>query len=126
MEPGRLRGATQPARPRLPFWFSLAVHGTDAYAEAIETTLAADPAGGGGDPRAAVPGAAHRAGIDRPRLPPPRLDRGRLRRLVGPAVRLRHGVRHADARPGEPAARIVILNPRTTVADVAMVLDVMS
>ncbi len=24
----------------LPFWFSLAVHGTDAYAEAIETTLA--------------------------------------------------------------------------------------
>jgi hypothetical protein len=26
---------------------------------------------------------------------------------------------------GEPAARIVILNPRTTVADVAMVLDAM-
>ena len=28
-------------RPRgLPFWFSLAVHGTDAYAEAVERTLA--------------------------------------------------------------------------------------
>jgi hypothetical protein len=26
---------------------------------------------------------------------------------------------------GEPAARIVILNPRTTVADVALVLDAM-
>ncbi|MEO9138403.1 MAG: pyridoxal-dependent decarboxylase, partial [Jatrophihabitans sp.] len=29
----------------LPFWFSLAVHGTDAYTEAIETTLAVTRAG---------------------------------------------------------------------------------
>ena len=41
-------GLTRRARG-LPFWFSLAVHGTDAYARAIERTLDGRPVRGGGD-----------------------------------------------------------------------------
>jgi glutamate/tyrosine decarboxylase-like PLP-dependent enzyme len=110
----------------LPFWFSLAVHGTDAYAEAIETTLAVT---------------RHVAEDIR--------ARPYLELLIEPELSVlvfcRHGWTTAEyddwsARlfatgtafvmptrvQGEPAARIVILNPRTTAADVAMVLDVMS
>src|SRR5215212_1106320 len=110
----------------LPFWFSLAVHGTDAYAEAVETTLAVT-----------------RQAVDEIRTRP------RLELLIEPELSVlvfrRHGWAAEDydswsARlfatgtafvmptrvRGEPAARIVILNPRTTVADVATVLDVMS
>jgi len=110
----------------LPFWFSLAVHGTDAYAEAIETTLAVT-----------------RQVAEDIRARP------YLGLLIEPELSVlvfrRHGWTAADyddwsARlfttgtafvmptrvQGEPAARIVILNPRTTSADVAMVLDVMS
>jgi L-2,4-diaminobutyrate decarboxylase len=110
----------------LPFWFSLAVHGTDAYAEAIETTLAVT-----------------RQVAEEIRARP------YLELLIEPELSVlvfrRRGWTAADydgwsARlfaagtafvmstrvRGEPAARIVILNPRTTVADVSTVLDVMS
>jgi L-2,4-diaminobutyrate decarboxylase len=110
----------------LPFWFSLAVHGTDAYAEAIETTLAVT-----------------RQVAEEIRARP------YLELLIEPELSVlvfrRRGWTAADydgwsARlfaagtafvmstrvRGEPAARIVILNPRTTVADVATVLEVMS
>ena len=109
----------------LPFWFSLAVHGIDAYAEAIETTLAVT-----------------RQVAEEIRARP------YLELLVEPELSVlvfrRHGWTAADydvwsARlfatgaafvmptrvRGEPAARIVILNPRTTVADIAPVLDAM-
>jgi glutamate/tyrosine decarboxylase-like PLP-dependent enzyme len=109
----------------LPFWFSLAVHGSDAYAEAIETTLA----------------------VTR-QVADEICARPYLALLVEPELSVlvfrRHGWTAADydawvARlfatgtafvmptrvQGEPAARIVILNPRTTCADVAMVLDEM-
>lgn len=109
----------------LPFWFSLAVHGTDAYAEAIETTLAVT-----------------RQVADEIRARP------HLELLHEPELTVlvfrRHGWRGADydawsaelvsngtafVMPtrvqGEPAARIVILNPRTTLSDVAPVLDAM-
>jgi len=110
----------------LPFWFSLAVHGADAYAEAIETTLAVT-----------------RQVAEEIRARP------YLELLIEPELSVlvfrRRGWTAADydawsARlfaagtafvmptrvRGEPAARIVILNPRTTVADIATVLDVMS
>ena len=110
----------------LPFWFSLAVHGTDAYAEAIETTLAVT-----------------RQAAEEIRARP------YLELLFEPELSVlvfrRHGWTAADyddwsARlfatgtafvmptrvQGEPAARIVILNPRTTVADVTLVLDAMA
>ena len=109
----------------LPFWFSLVVHGSDAYAEAIETTLAVT-----------------RQVRDEIRARP------YLELLVEPELSVlvfrRQGWTAADydawaARlfatgtafvmptrvQGEPAARIVVLNPRTTCADVALVLDEM-
>ena len=109
----------------LPFWFSLVVHGTDAYAEAVETTLAVT-----------------RQVAEEIRARP------YLELIVEPELSVlvfrREGWSAADyddwaARlfadgtafvmptrvRGDPAARIVILNPRTTVADVLMVLETM-
>jgi glutamate/tyrosine decarboxylase-like PLP-dependent enzyme len=109
----------------LPFWFSLAVHGTDAYEEAIDTTLAVTRQ---------VADEIH--------------SRPYLELLIEPELTVlvfrRRGWTAADydvwsarlfatgtafVMPthvwGEPAARIVILNPRTTFADIAMVLDAM-
>jgi L-2,4-diaminobutyrate decarboxylase len=110
----------------LPFWFSLAVHGTDAYAEAIETTLAVT--------RQVAEEIRARQYLDL--LIEPELSVLVFRRrgwtaadydawsarlfAAGTAFVMPTRVR------GEPAARIVILNPRTTVADIATVLDVMS
>jgi glutamate/tyrosine decarboxylase-like PLP-dependent enzyme len=109
----------------LPFWFSLAVHGTDAYADAIETTFSL----------------THQA-ADAIRA------RDYLHLLLEPELTVlvfhRQGWCGADydawsanlidsgaafVMPtrfqGEPVARIVILNPRTTLADIEMVLDSM-
>lgn len=109
----------------LPFWFSLAVHGAEAYAEAIETTLAV---------------ARQAADAIRAR---PCLDLVQDPDLTVLVFR-RHGWTAADyddwsARlidsgtafvvptsvRGEPAARVVILNPRTTLGDIELVLDSM-
>jgi L-2,4-diaminobutyrate decarboxylase len=110
----------------LPFWFSLAVNGTDAYAEAIETTLAVTQ-----------------------QVAEEIRSRPHLELLIEPELSVlvfrRYGWTAADyddwsARlfatgtafvmptrvRGEPAARFAILNPRTTVADVVMVLDAMT
>ncbi len=109
----------------LPFWFSLAVHGTDAYAEAIETTLAVT--------RQTAEEIRSRPYLDL--LIVPALSVLVFRRLGWSgadydawAARLfATGV--AFVMPtrvdGEPAARIVIVNPRTTVADIESVLDPM-
>jgi L-2,4-diaminobutyrate decarboxylase len=109
----------------LPFWFSLAVHGTDAYAEAIETTLAVT--------RQAAKEIRARPHLEL--LIEPELSVLVFRRLGWSAAdydawsaRL-FASGTAFVMPtrvgGEPAARIVILNPRTTLADIAMVLDAM-
>jgi glutamate/tyrosine decarboxylase-like PLP-dependent enzyme len=110
----------------LPFWFSLAVHGTDAYAEAIETTLAVT--------RQVAEEIRTRPYLEL--LAEPELSVLVFRRVgwnaadyddwsarlfaTGTAFVMPTRVR------GEPAARIAILNPRTTLADVAMVLDAMT
>jgi L-2,4-diaminobutyrate decarboxylase len=110
----------------LPFWFSLAVHGTDAYAEAIETTLAVT--------RQVAEDIRARPYLKL--LIEPELSVLVFRRqgwaakdydswstrlfATGTAFVMPTRVR------GEPAARIVILNPRTSVADIATVLDTMS
>ena len=110
----------------LPFWFSLAVHGTDAYAQAIETTLAVT--------RQVAEEIRARPHLEL--LIDPELSVLVFRRLGWSvadydvwAARL-FATGTAFVMPtrvqGEPAARIVILNPRTTVADVALVLDAMS
>ncbi len=106
----------------VPFWFSLAVHGTDAYRDAIEHTLSVARA-----TRDLVAAADH------------------LELLVEPELSvvafLRSGWSAADYQAwcdrlmddgtamltpttfnGEPAMRVCIVNPRTTVDDLAEIL----
>ena len=111
----------------LPFWFSLAVHGTDAYAEAVERTLEVTREGADGDPRAAP-----RAGAGAP-SPSCRVvafrrrgwDAERLPRAGRSACAGGHRVRAPHERGGETVARFALVNPRTTLDDVRIVLDSM-
>lgn len=109
----------------LPFWFALAVHGTDAFAEAVEATLAVT-----------------RAGADEIR------SRDELELLLEPELSVlafrRPGWAAADYErwaaglrasgtafvmpstvDGETVARLALVNPRTTLADLRVVLDAM-
>jgi L-2,4-diaminobutyrate decarboxylase len=109
----------------LPFWFTLAVDGTDAVAEAVETTLAVT-----------------RAGADEIRSRPelellrePELTVLVFRRRGwGPADydRWAEGLRAAGTAmvvpttvDGETVGRLALVNPRTTVDDLRLVLDAM-
>jgi glutamate/tyrosine decarboxylase-like PLP-dependent enzyme len=107
----------------LPFWFTLAVHGTDAFAEAVEATLAVTRA------------AAHEI-----------RSRPHLELLLEPELSVlvfrRHGWEAADYErwaadlrasgtafvmpttvDGETVARLALVNPRTTLADLVTVLS---
>jgi L-2,4-diaminobutyrate decarboxylase len=107
----------------LPFWFALAVHGTDAFTQAIESTLAVTRAG------------AEEIG-----------RRPELELLAEPELTVlvfrRRGWETADydrwaadlradgtafvmptSVAGETVARLAIVNPRTTLADLGTVLD---
>jgi L-2,4-diaminobutyrate decarboxylase len=109
----------------LPFWFSLAVHGSDAYAEAIETTLAVT--------RQVAEQIRARPYLEL--LLEPELSVLVFRRLGWSAMDYDDWSARLFATgaafviptrvQGEPAARIVILNPRTTAEDIALVLDAM-
>ena len=113
-------------RPRgLPFWFSLAVHGTDAYAEAVERTLALT--------REAAQEIRSRDELELVAEPELSVIVFR-RRGWGPeeygrwAAALRESgtafvlpTTHA----GEAVGRLALVNPRTTLADVRIVLDAM-
>jgi L-2,4-diaminobutyrate decarboxylase len=113
-------------RPRgLPFWFSLAVHGTDAYTRAVEATLALT--------RAAADEIRSRPELEL--LAEPELTVLAFRRRGWTArdyerwaVELRTSGT-AFVLPttvaGEAAARIAIVNPRTTLDDIRIVLDPM-
>jgi len=110
----------------LPFWFSLAVHGSNAYAEAIEATFSLT--------RQAA--AAIRARPYLELLLEPELTVLVFRRYGWTSADYEAwSARLLDTRAafvmptrhgGESAARLVILNPRTTLADIEMVLDAMS
>jgi glutamate/tyrosine decarboxylase-like PLP-dependent enzyme len=112
----------------LPFWFSLATHGTGAYAEAIEHTLAI---------------AAYAAEQVRRRpylelVREPRLSVVVFRRLGwGDADYNRWSGQLFDARfafvtptrhkpTGETCTRFAIVNPRTTRDDIDAILDTMA
>jgi glutamate/tyrosine decarboxylase-like PLP-dependent enzyme len=109
----------------LPFWFALAVHGTDAFTQAVETTLAVT-----------------RAGADEIR------SRDELELLMEPELSVlvfrRRGWAPADYErwgadlrasgtafvlpttvAGETVARLALVNPRTTLDDLRAVLDPM-
>ncbi len=72
-------GLTRRARG-LPFWFSLATHGTRRLHRRDRADAGGDPLRGGGDRPAALRRGAARAGPVGHRLPPARLDRRRTTR----------------------------------------------
>jgi L-2,4-diaminobutyrate decarboxylase len=113
-------------RPRgLPFWFSLAVHGTDAYSQAVERTLAVT--------RAAAE--EIRARVELELVAEPELSVLVFRRVGWDAAdyaRWAASLRASgDAfvlpttHDGEAVARLALVNPRTSLADICMVLDAM-
>jgi L-2,4-diaminobutyrate decarboxylase len=113
-------------RPRgVPFWFSLAVHGTDAYADAVERTLALT--------RAVAEEIRGREGLEL--VVEPELSVLVFRRrgwatadYDGWGAALREaGVAFVlpTTHEGETVARLALVNPRTTLEDVKIVLDAM-
>jgi glutamate/tyrosine decarboxylase-like PLP-dependent enzyme len=111
-------------RPRgLPFWFSLAVHGTDAYAAAIERTLAVT--------REGAEEIRRRPALEL--LAEPELSVLAFRRRGWEAADYAAwatALREAGTAfvlpttvDGAPAARLAVVNPRTTPADLRAVLD---
>jgi L-2,4-diaminobutyrate decarboxylase len=114
-------------RPRgLPFWFSLAVHGTDAFREAVERTLALT--------REAAAEIRSRPELEL--LCEPELTVLAFRRrgwAAGDYDAWATGLRRSGTAfvlpttvGGEPAARIAVVNPTTTLEDVQVILDAMS
>jgi glutamate/tyrosine decarboxylase-like PLP-dependent enzyme len=114
-------------RPRgLPFWFSLAVHGTDAFSAAVERTLALT--------REAA--AEIRARGELELLSEPELTVLVFRRRGWAAEDYdawATGLRQSGTAfvlpttvGGEPAARIAVVNPTTTLEDVQVILDAAS
>jgi L-2,4-diaminobutyrate decarboxylase len=110
----------------LPFWFSLAAHGTRAYAEAIEHTL--DVAREAADEIRARP---YVELLNEPELTVLVLRRtgwdaadytAWTERLLAEGVAFVTPTTHA----GETVTRFAIVNPRTTIADIAAILDTMS
>jgi L-2,4-diaminobutyrate decarboxylase len=113
-------------RPRgVPFWFSLVVHGTDAYAAAVERTLeltreTADEIGRRPELElAAEPELSVIVFRRRGWAPADYVAWGTRLREAGTAFVLptTHG--------GETVGRLALLNPRTTLDDVRTVLDAM-
>ena len=107
----------------LPFWFSLATYGTDAYTEAVEETL-----------RVTVEGAVLiKAAPHLELIMEPELSVLLFRRVGwGPAEYqawsdrlLASGVAFVTptAWAGETLLRLCIVNPRTTVADIQLIVD---
>ena len=110
----------------LPFWFSLAAHGTRAYETAIERTLVVA--------RAAAEDIRRRAYLELVREPD--LSVVPFRRLGwSPAEYHDWSKRLISAgfafvlptvHEGETVTRLAIVNPRTTEADISAILDTMA
>jgi glutamate/tyrosine decarboxylase-like PLP-dependent enzyme len=107
----------------LPLWFSLATHGTAAYAEAVETTL--QTAAAAAD---LVDAADHLELVLRPELS---IVVFRRRGWTAEQYQAWSDAELAAGRSfvvptswaGRPALRICVVNPRTTVDDIAAIFD---
>jgi len=110
----------------LPFWFSLASHGTRAYADAIESTLTVA--------RAAADEVRSRTYVELLREPDLTVV---VFRRIGWTPREYHqwserimAAHYAFVVPtsheGETVTRFAVVNPRTTLADVQGILDTMA
>ena len=110
----------------LPFWFSLAAHGTVAYAEAIEQTLTVA--------RYAAAEISARTYVEL--LRPPDLSVVVFRRLGwSPAqyydwserlMKANFAFVTPSTHEGETITRFAIVNPRTTEGDISTILDTMA
>ena len=109
----------------LPFWFALAVNGTDAFCEAVEQTLAVARAA-----RELIDGAEHLRLLVEPDLSVLIFERigwsaedyqAWSARLLADGSAFVTPTRHR----GQVCTRIAVVNPVTTVTDVAQVLDSM-
>jgi glutamate/tyrosine decarboxylase-like PLP-dependent enzyme len=110
----------------LPFWFSLAAHGTRAYADAVESTLALA--------RAAGDEIRSRPYVEL--LRDPVLSVVVFRRLgwtdrqyhdwSDRLMRANYAFVTPTSHAGETVTRFAIVNPRTTLADIRGILDTMA
>jgi glutamate/tyrosine decarboxylase-like PLP-dependent enzyme len=109
----------------LPLWFSLAVHGTQAYADAVEATLAVSRAG-----RELIDRADHVRLLVEPDLSVLIFERlgwsdaeygAWSARLLDSGFAFVTPTRHR----GRVCTRFAIVNPTTTVSDLAAILDTM-
>lgn len=110
----------------LPFWFSLAVHGTDAYAAAVEAAFALTA-----QAVAAIKASPHLELAVEPDLTAIVFrrhgwDSEAYDRWAADLLKAGTAFVMPTRFRGEPAARLVLLNPRTTMADVERVLDAMA
>jgi glutamate/tyrosine decarboxylase-like PLP-dependent enzyme len=110
----------------LPFWFSLAAHGTQAYTDAIETTLALA--------RAAADEIRRRSYVEL--LREPELSVVVFRRLgwtegqyhdwSDRLMKANYAFVTPTSHVGETVTRFAIVNPRTSLADITGILDTMA
>jgi glutamate/tyrosine decarboxylase-like PLP-dependent enzyme len=110
----------------LPFWFSLATHGSDAYAAAVEQTLAVA--------RAAADEVRARSYVELVREPD--LSVVVFRRLGWTAqqyydwsdrlMKANYAFVTPTTHAGETVTRFAVVNPRTSVSDVQGILDTMA
>ena len=107
----------------LPFWFSLATYGTDAYTEAVEETLRVTREGA-----QLIAAAAHLELIMEPELSVllfRRVGWGPAEYQAWSDRMLAAGVAFVTptAWAGETLLRLCIVNPRTTVVDIQLIAD---
>ncbi len=110
----------------LPFWFSLATHGSDAYAAAVEQTLAVA--------RAAAEEVRARGYVELVREPD--LSVVVFRRLGWTAqqyydwsdrlMKANYAFVTPTTHAGETVTRFAVVNPRTSVSDIQGILDTMA
>lgn len=110
----------------LPFWFSLAVYGTDAYRDAVEATLATARAGA-----ELVRASAHTELLLEPELSVVLFrrtgwDAADYRRWSDRMLAEQIALTVPTTWRGEPAMRFCIVNPTTTAADLELILDTMA
>ncbi len=110
----------------LPFWFSLAAHGTRAYAAAIESTL--------GMARAAADEVRARPYVELLRDPVLSVvvfrrigwDSGQYYDWSQRLMRAGYAFVTPTSHAGETVTRFAIVNPRTSLADIQGILDTMA
>jgi L-2,4-diaminobutyrate decarboxylase len=118
-------GLTRRARG-LPFWFSLAVHGTDAYTRAVERTLTVA--------RFTAGEIARREDLQLLREPDLSVvvfrrvgwTPGQYQKWSDRLLEHETAFVVPTSHEGETVTRFAIVNPRTTEADIVMILDTMT